>query len=182
MKSTPMVCALILVLPSTGLGLPADRTIIYEIHETPSDPQTAVDWTVELDLKAADSKGADDIGWEIQEIRITDEGTQAVEWCEVNPYSNGSDNLWWLSHDDSNNPTVDEFTEPPLMQGTATNVSTDLDYDFEGTLYTPPAPPQQPPYPVTSSLCYRFHIVGEQDPEADEQDEPAETDDDSGNP
>ncbi|MCG8406726.1 MAG: hypothetical protein MI923_16140 [Phycisphaerales bacterium] len=178
------LCALMIVVivgSQYALALPTDRTIIYEIHETPSDPKTTVAWTVELELKAADSTSADDIGWEIQVIRITDEGAQA-EWCEVNPYENGGDNLWWLSHADGNNPTVEEFTEPPLIQGTATNATNDLDYDFEGTVYTPPAPPQQPPYPVTSLLCYTFHIVGEPDPEADEDDEPADTNDDAGNP
>lgn len=109
MSVTRSLCALTLtgLFASQAWALPADRTISYKIHETPSDPQTAVDWTVELDLKAASSKGANDIGWEIQEIRITDEGTQAVEWCEVNPYSNPSDNLWWLAHADGNNPTIE---------------------------------------------------------------------------
>lgn len=176
-------CALMLVglFASQASALPADRTISYKIHETPSDPQTAVEWIVELELKAVDSKGADDIGWEIQVIRIKDEA-QTIEWSQVNPYSNGGDNLWWLSHADGNNPTVDEFTEPPLIQGTAANATSDLDYDFEGAVYTPPAPPGQPPFTVTSSLCYRFHIVGEPSPEEDEEDEPAETDDDAGDP
>ena len=149
----------------------------YKLRETPSDPNSAVTWTIGLYLKEKQVDG-NDVGWLIESIKISQldsVGQPENVWTEETPTVNSSDGLWWVEHADPNDPQASEFVEPPLLESTATTedpASADLDYYLEGVPYNPP--PGGQPYVETGALNYTFTLVGSSDPEDEGEDEPVE--------
>jgi len=152
------------------------RDIEYLIHETPTDPNSPVEFRIKLSLESSDQDG-NEIGWDITSIEIREVGDPDTVWVDDDPNVPTEDGLWWVEHDDPNNPQNAEFTMPPRLEGTAAAEvlgDDDLEYDFAGLAYTPPEPAQQPPYEITSALDYTFTLVGDTDPIGSGEDEPVE--------
>ena len=100
-------------------------------------------------------------------------------WTQADPNVPTPDGLWWISHADGAHPQASEFVLPPYLVGTATAADpndADLEYDFGGVKYTPPEPPESPPYTVTMASDYTLRRVGEQTPIATALADPTETD------
>lgn len=148
-----------------------DQIISYVLHETPADPESAVVFTVELDLTAVDFDG-DWVGWEVAEARFLqplDPGGDTV-WVEQLPFVDTLDGLWWIEHADPEAPVDAEFVLPPLLEGTAIAqdaADPDMDYSFEGLVYVPPPEPEDSPYETTGALDCLCWLVGEPGPEVD---------------
>lgn len=159
--------------------LPDDQIVEYRVHETPTNPESAVVFAVRLELRAVDSD-ANGVGWEITTAKFRQPDTT---WTEDSPYIDSPDGLWWVDHADPNAPEESEFVLPPLLVGTATAddpLDDDLDYDLEGVEYSPP--PGEPPYENTGALDYSFTLAHEEDPLEEGDDEPVEVPDDPGTP
>ncbi|MCZ6817831.1 MAG: hypothetical protein O7F76_14185 [Planctomycetota bacterium] len=172
--SVALISVLALAL-SPVRGAPVDQYITVTIHETPSDPQSDIDFVVIMKL-TADRQDGDSVGWEVLSFKIEqwDGGSKSKVWMETAPAVTGD--LWWIEHADPNDPQDDEFVEPPEIIGTAGPIegtNDDLDYDIDGTVYTPPPLPASPPFTNTGSLDAEFWIVGESQAELDMTDEPA---------
>jgi hypothetical protein len=136
---------------------------------------------ITLTLAASDGN-CSATGWAITtlEIRQLDpnNGPDTV-WTKADPNVPTADGLWWVNHASVANPHAGEFVLPPHLVGTATATDsngTDLEYDFVGVTYTPPATPTSPPYAVTAATTYELRLVGEQTPIAEGSDDPTETD------
>lgn len=170
--------------PLTLLATPQEQTVRFTIHETPSDPTSDVVFVMEMTLvpdSVAPGPGAGGlVGWEVANVLFTQvTGSGDVLWSEDYPAVDTLDGLWWVLHADMENPEIAELVLPPLIAGTAAPDDPnedDLDYDFEGTVYTPPQPPKEPPYPVTASLTFTFQRAMEPSPFEEESDEPADSD------
>ncbi len=134
--------------------LPADRTLKLAFHETPSDPESPIVLIVELELSAEDIDG-DSVGWSVEQLRVAeldDYGFTVGEWIQTEPTVATGDGLWWVEHDDAQEPDNGEFVILPLMAGTAVSVMQNqpaLDFFMEGVDDDPPG---GAPYPVTSVL------------------------------
>jgi hypothetical protein len=156
--------------------LPGPLIVEYKIRETPSNPSSDVVFTVELVLAARDEDG-ESVGWEIKKIRLTDVDAAPFGpwiWEEVSPTVNTGDGLWWVTHSDHTDPQFAEFDVTPLLEGTATSLGypDDLAYSFQGDTWG-----GTPMYGGSvSALTYSFTIEGEEDPEEEGDDEPAEVD------
>jgi len=153
--------------------------IRYDLREDPGDLSSAVIWTIELGIQAEQADGSY-VGWLIHSVTISgidQDGQPTNVWIDASPGLSPSGGLWWVEHADPDNPQRSEFAMPPHLQGTASAedpIDEDLDYDFEGKTYTPPAPPEEPPYEVTAALDYTFTPVGSGAPIASGEDEPVE--------
>jgi hypothetical protein len=157
---------------------PMTKQIEYLIHETPTDPNSPVEFQVTLSLEESDQDG-NFIGWDITSLEIEQvvEGGANKVWLHADPNVPTQDGLWWVRHADPNDPTNDEFTVPPHLQGTAGAQDPgddDLQYDIEGKPYVPPAAPEQPPYEITAALDYTFTLVGDDEPIGTGEDEPVD--------
>lgn len=159
--------------------LPKDRTIKYSIHKTPSDPQSDIIWSVELELEADDSNG-ESVGWQIRALRVKGP-TPLGSWTKTSPQVSTPDGLWWVDHADHMDPLASEFDVTPLLEGTAIATGqgeADLEYSFEGDSYS-----GSPSYEGNvSGLTFSFLLVGEEDPEEEGDDEPAEIDEEEDPP
>lgn len=161
-------------------ALPNDRTITYAIHETPTDPLSAVVFIVRLDASAVVAGvDEDSIGWDITSATFTqpDAGGDTV-WTVVDPALGTPDGLWWVDHADIHKPTLGEFVLPPALVGTANPadpLDDDLEYDLVGVSY-----PGRLPYNVTARLDYTFALAAEPEtPIEDGQEDPVDVDDDN---
>ncbi len=157
--------------------LPGNRTIKYYIRQTPSDPQSDIIWSVELDLKAEDSIG-ESVGWQIGALHVKDHDTSHVplrSWTKTSPQVNTADGLWWVDHADHMDPLASEFDVTPLLEGTSIATreeDADLEYSFEGDIYG-----GNPTYgDKVSGLTFSFIFPEEVDPEEEGDDEPGEID------
>lgn len=123
------------VLASNALAtLPADQTVYYLIREDPDDAQSDVVFEIELDI-TAEQGTANAVEWSVTEARFAEIGTNGTavdSWTDEDPAITSSNGLWWVSHDDVENPDPAEFNVPPHIEGTAANDSSgdDLDYAF----------------------------------------------------
>ena len=171
-----LIAAFVLGLVPVSSADPMTGDIEYLIHETPTDPNSPVEFRVKLSLESSDQDG-NEIGWDITSIEIREVGDPDAVWVDDDPNVPTEDGLWWVEHDDPSNPQNAEFTMPPRLQGTAAAeqfASDDLDYDFAGKTYTAPEPPEEPPYQFTAALDYTFTLVGDDDPVGSNEDEPVE--------
>lgn len=160
--------------------LPSDRTIKFYVRETPSDPQSDIIWSVELDLTAADLK-VESVGWRISALRVKDHDSSYSplrSWTMTLPLVDTPDGLWWVDHAAHMNPLTDEFEVTPLLKGTAIAAQqggADLAYSFEGDAYT-----GNPMYGgKVSGLTFSFMLAGAVLPEETGDDEPGEIDEEN---
>jgi hypothetical protein len=160
--------------------MPSGQEVVYRIHETPTDPQSAVVFTVAVKLVAEEIDGAA-VGWRVATATFNQKSPVRT-WVKMNPVLDTPDGLWWITHADPMAPLLTEFLAPPLMYGTADAQDTsyaDLDFEYAGASYVSPPPPGEPPYGEnTAAAIYWFQLVGITEPEEDsDEDEPVETDD-----
>lgn len=155
--------------------LPGERTIKYYIRQTPSDSQSDIIWSVELDIEATDSNG-ESVGWRIGALHVKDHDpshTPLRSWTKTSPQVNTPDGLWWVDHADHMDPLASEFDVTPLLGGTAIAArqgDADLDYSFEGDNYI-----EDTMYGgQVSGLTFSFLLAGEADSEEEGDDEPGE--------
>lgn len=170
------LCALSLFAPARATATPpASWTVAFQIHEDPQDPESDVVFRVTLVLDR-DSYTAGQIGWEITEAQFETVGTSPQMWTAAYPDPGTQDGLWWTDHADVDNPVLAEFLVPPTIEGTAAaknSQNPDLDYLFGGNVYTPPAPPAQPPFGSnTASATFSFLIDGDEEPVEEGDTEP----------
>lgn len=144
-------------------ALPADRTILYQIHETPTNPESPVVFKIELEISAVMADPEEDtIGWEVTEavFTIVDTGGDIV-WSIAEPDVDTPDGLWWVEHADVTKPVQSEFVLAPPLAGTADPddpQDDDLLYDFVGAEFQ-----GTPPYQTTGAMYYTFAMAA--DPE-----------------
>lgn len=161
---------------------PGNQTVEYRIRETPTDPDSLVVFVIIMELAPSDSDG-NEIGWEITEMEFHQTHrfeSECTIWVEESPMVPSADGLWWIEHQDPENPELSEFVMPPLLEGTADAQdpsNPDLHYRLEGVTYAPPPPPGRQPFDITAALDYQFTLVGEQDPFEEGKEEPVEVDD-----
>lgn len=170
-----IVCLVVLGLFSGQViaDLPTTWEVTYGIHETPTDPESDIIYTITLSLERDDVNG-DSIGWDITSVEVREIGNPDTVWTDDNPTVSTADGLWWIDHEDADDPQMDEFILPPQITGTASAEDpshTDLDYDIEGVTYT-----SDPLYDITAGLDYTFTLAGEEEPIKTGPGEPVETD------
>lgn len=175
LKTSVVLSTILALALSPARGLPDDQYITVTIHETPSDPESDIDFVVVLKL-TPDQQDGDSIGWEVLSLKIEqwDSGSKVLAWIDTAPDVTGD--LWWIEHADPDDPQDDEFVEPPEIIGAAGPIEgshDDLDYDMAGSVYIPPQAPESPPFANTGSLNAEFWIVGQSQAELDMTDEPA---------
>ena len=137
--------------------IPTNYNVVYRIHDDPNDPNSPITFAVWLKLTSRDVDGHS-VGWEIDEIRFRDPNSSGdTIWTESDPDVPTADGLWWVEHDDVENPLLKEFGDPPHLKGTAAANDpndVDLDYDFQGSTYS-----GSPPWSSTAGLDYDFELV-----------------------
>ena len=154
------------------------RYVDYLIREDPSDSESGVIYIISLGIEEAETDG-DWIGWQINEVaivRLDSLGEVDAYWIEYAPYVPTSDGMWWVEHEDTENPKAKEFDDTPLLVGLAlANDPNDDDmrYDFIGATYTG----QGPQYGGSvSGMAYVLAPEGQEEPELEGDDEPGEID------
>jgi hypothetical protein len=163
-----------LALCAAANGDPLTKTITYQLHETPSDPNSPVTFNFKFDLKEAEAEG-NTIGWHAVSIELRQpdpNGAADTVWLDENPTRDTTDELWWITHADLENLTDDEFTIPPAFTGTATAADpsdADMDYEFEGT-----ESQASVPYENTAYIDYLIVPVGGPTPVKEGEQEPVE--------
>jgi hypothetical protein len=161
------------VLPGAAYGqLPPGRAVVYELHEVPSDPQSAVVFTITFALTALEQDG-NWIGWEITSASFQQPGT-GRRWTQSLPFVATTDGLWWVEHADPTAPDTGEFVDAPLLYGTAWNengAGPDLNFDLAGH-----AAAGAGPYTNTAMLDYSFSTTAlvEEDPPPSGDDDPTD--------
>lgn len=167
-------------LPTTSLAKANHQKVVLRLYENPSDPLSDVLFTLRLELTEKDLHG-NSIGWEVLSVNIRQHaknGQPERKWSEFSPVVDTSDGLWWTEHADVNAPVLSEFSEPPLIWGTAAADDpndADLDYNLKGGIYVPPGGTSH--FPTTAALNYNMTEIGAQQSMAEGEEEPAELDD-----
>ena len=137
--------------------LPPDRSVQVNLRQFPKDPTSAVTHKMSLVLTAFEVQG-NQVAWEAKELvvrRMGAFGEIDATWSTDWPAINTLDGLWWVDHADPMSPSTDEFTNLPLMIGTATSLDPFLDrmeYAFEGRPEV--VPPGGTLFPVSGGLAY----------------------------
>ncbi len=163
--------AVLVALPAAAHALPPDQIVTYSFREVPSDPLSDVLITMELHI-AAQSQSGDDVTWKITELHFV-ETASGDSWTESAPNVSG----WVVTHADPANLTATDFTDPPLLKGTAPAdevAGADLDYKFApGTC---DATCQSLYGRSVIGVAYKF-AEGTRTIAEEEEEEPAEVDD-----
>ncbi len=166
------VCITLLSAMTGALG--ADQIVSYNLYDDPNAQNPVLEWRIVLELEETNSSAAS-IGYTILSvvvIEVNQAPTANRRWTDSAPSVDTADGLWWVKHDDLNDPLVGEFTMPPFVEGTADAESAsdpNMDYDFEGIANGP-----VPPFDPTQGLSYTFFPIGDLWPIAEDDDEPAE--------
>ena len=119
--------AVLVALPAAAHALPPDQIVTYSFREVPSDPLSDVLITMELHI-AAQSQSGDDVTWKITELHFV-ETAIGDSWTERAPDVGD----WVVTHAGPADLTATDFTDPPLLKGTAPADQVggaDLDYKF----------------------------------------------------
>jgi hypothetical protein len=130
-----------------------------------------------LDLDPAEIDG-DSVGWEVTSATFVQgfrtDGSDPM-WTIEYPDVDTADGLWWIAHADADSPEIEEFVEPPPMDGVAATTSqndVNLEYEMESSTYSPP--PGGAPFAATAALTHFFRRVGESEPEEEGEDDPVD--------
>ena len=138
-----------------------DRTMVYTIHETPSNPSSDVEFIVKVHLEVysvIENKGDNGgrVYWNVEMIDLIEvvNGSNNRSWRELSPDVDTSTGRWSTIHADLDDILDSEFDEPPLISGLAPtygHTGDDLDYEFEaGTAGS------SPPYTTTTWATWNF--------------------------
>lgn len=171
------VLAVLFVFCGVADARPPDFTLQFNFHETTGLPGSDIDFQLTMGLMKQEQDGGD-IGWHVQVVTIrelNESGDVVATWFKTNPFVDTADELWWIEHDDPENPVNREFLILPLIYGTAGHVNPTeaaLEFEFEGDVYV--APSGGAPFPDTASLTTLLKEEGNPTPKKDETDEPVE--------
>ncbi len=165
--------AAFLSITTAAFALPSNRTITYSIRETPTNEESDVLWTITLHLHAAMQSGSA-VGWQVTQIdfRRTNGESPDSLWTDSNPEFNDTENLWWITHGNPNNPAERDFDNFPYTTKTAaavSNAADDLDYELETATSSSGLFSGS-----VVSASYALKLVEEEEPIAEEADEPVE--------
>lgn len=133
--------------------------IVYRIHQTPGDPQTPVVFTITATLERISTVGSQ-VAWHAGVLQFRKKGTGGAPdkiWEAYDVPADTTDDLWWVTHANTNTPVASEFKLPPRYLGTAEPIAQstyDLDFDFRGRTYTPPQ--GGAPYTITAGMNYEL--------------------------
>jgi hypothetical protein len=180
MKTTAALVGAVLLFATAAAEAdpPATWSVTYGLHATPTDPNSPIVYTFEIELSRTATQG-NRIGWSVVTITIrqyTESGQLVQTWTDTDPLPN--DELWWTTHADPDDPEMSEFVLPPYMTGTASSADPAvcvMEYELEGVPYTPP-PDLPAPYAITAALDYTLRLAGETAPVRTGEEEPVETD------
>jgi len=178
---TPVFSAGLFVLVSAGASraqspLPPDRSVWFQTHAIPSDPESPVVISTEIRLMAADRSG-DEVVWSALWIAVTeyDQYGEVVDsWLEEFPTLQTADGFWHVSHADADTPIEAEFVDPPEMSGVAASDTPNAD-SLEYYIVGNGQVPSNDPYPLTSVLDYSFLKSNALEPGDEGEDEPVNT-------
>lgn len=181
LRNCATVLAVLFVFCGVADARPPDFTLQFNFHETSGVLGSDIDFQLTIGLMKQEQDG-DDIGWHVQVVTIREliaNGDVVATWFKTNPFVDTADELWWIEHDDPNNPVNSEFLIPPLIYGTAGHVNPTeaaLEFDIEGAVYV--APPEGAPFENTASLTTLLQEEGDPapPPKKKEREEPVETD------
>src|SRR6266852_2207011 len=97
-----LLTATITILSSSGaMALPLPQRVSFQVHETPGDPTTPLQFTLSLSVTATDQKG-ESIAWQVTQAHFVEAGANGRDWSVSNPTIGTEDNLWWVEHSDAN--------------------------------------------------------------------------------
>jgi len=164
--------------PAAIAQLPSDRYITYNIRENPNDDNSSIVFKVSLKLHA-EASSAGQVGWKIEEARFLKIVPSAsnILWIKSSPTVNSADGRWWVSHADTQSPTIAEFVCPPALAGAALAQSggiANLNFMLAGVHYSGPSRFNG----NVAALDFQFTRVGETEPEEESDNEPTEVEDD----
>ncbi len=154
--------------------LPRNRTIFFNIHTDPANPESPVLVSIQVSLEAREREG-NVVGWYPLWVAITQFGPQGevVEsWTHFDPLL--LDGLWYVAHENPLEPASEEFTNPPELSGVAESDTPNgptLEYFVAGNA---PVTPPISPYPITSILDYSFQRSDDPAPIDEDEDEPVD--------
>ncbi len=169
MQTQVLIPVVVLTLAASAVSTawaepPHSWAIEYDIHATPADPNSPLEWAVTLSLSRAALDG-NSIGWYVDMVTLVQRdsgGNKLGAWTHIDPNVPTPDGLWWTQHADPNYPQTADFVLTPYLSGTADSDDpngTDLIYEFEGVPFT-----GDPPYEVTGGGTYSFTLVGDPEP------------------
>jgi hypothetical protein len=163
---------------------PTEKTIVYRVYKDPGQENSPVYLTFEMHVYR-EAQTNNNVGWRADQLQIKlwdDNGNPMHVWTDETPEFQTTDGLWWVAHADPCEPLSTEFILPPALEGSAETGSTevdDLDYAVEGTN---PALPRPSFFTPTTYLTYIVTLANETTPLDEEDDEPVETPESSGDP
>lgn len=156
-------------------GFPHDQIINYYLRKTPTDPESDITYTISLEITAVSTNGSE-VGWEVVEVTV-DEANSIKNWHEHYPELITSDGLWWVEHNDPDEPEGVDFIYPPTIVGTANTglvSGYDMDYDMQTISSCSGCDPSMYGGRV-AFMSYTLNEGDDPDPE-DEDDGPVESD------
>lgn len=115
------------------MPLPSKKIVTYKARETPSNAISNVLMEHKVFI-AAQSQNGDDVKWKINKLKFSQPG--GGNWTDANPGLGA----WVVTHAAPDDPVASDFTDPPVMNGTASPDSTsgnDLDYMFSSGSCSP---------------------------------------------
>ena len=127
LRNAVLSLAVLVALPAGVHALPPDQIVTYSFREVPSDALSDVLITMELHV-TAQSQSGDDVTWKITELHFL-KTASGDSWMESAPDVGD----WVVTHADPAKVTSTDFTDPPVLKGTAPAEqvgSADLDYKF----------------------------------------------------
>jgi hypothetical protein len=163
--------------PPTATALPPDQTIQLRFRSEPGNPESPVVLDAVLHLSAESTSGEHLVGWRIDRAQFSRRvDNRSDHWSAPSlPTSDSSDGLWWVEHHDAQAPDISEFTvHLPSISGSAMGGEigqTDLDFALEGTQGSSST---TPPNAQTANAGYYFNVADDEEPIADDDDEPVE--------
>lgn len=169
---------------SASADCETEKSIQYLVYKDPTQEDSPVKLVIQMNL-LRETQSNNLVGWRINAIQfliLDDEQNPSQSWTDESPEFQTQDGLWWLAHADPCQPVATEFILPPELIGTALADSTepdDLDYSLAGTDPTSPRPAFFTP---TTYLTYRLILANEPEPIEEDEDEPVEPPDSTGNP
>lgn len=150
-----------------------EQVVTYNILEDSSDPQSDVIFSVTFEMTQAGQMN-DSIGWQVLsayfEQPLASGGSRV--WKTDSVKVDTSDGLWWVEHENTDDPIPSEFDVPPAVLGTAApyngQFASSLIYDFAGLSGSPGLD--------KARVQYSFKLDDEEDPEAEDDDDIVEID------
>lgn len=166
--------AVVILQAAVAVAADPDYTVQFNLRATPGEPMSAVTHRIILGLME-DSRSGDDIGWHVTILTVREldgQGEVVRTWSMANPFVDTADGLWWITHNDADNPMNSEFTMPPRIVDTIPHAGSEpaLDFELVGETYSS----QSPPFADTGSLTYRLAEENETEPIKEEEEEEIE--------